>query len=75
MKFSTHATQPFTVNKPTVIRVALFVQPVRQWLNSIEIRNPQVARSLCHLIPARCPFERTIKVFNCTIVRVPPLCK
>lgn len=48
---------------------------VRQWLESIEVRNPKLARSLCKIIPARCPFERKIKLFDHTVFRIPPLCK
>ncbi len=47
---------------------------VRQWLESIEVRDPKLARLLCKIIPARCPFERKIK-FNHTVFRIPPLCK
>ncbi|HEY9779634.1 MAG TPA: Mo-dependent nitrogenase C-terminal domain-containing protein [Leptolyngbyaceae cyanobacterium] len=46
-----------------------------QWLDSIEIHNPNLARLLCITIPARCPFERKIKLFDRTIFRIPPLCK
>ena len=36
----------------------VLLRPIRLWLESIEIGDPQTARSLCKLIPARCPFER-----------------
>jgi hypothetical protein len=48
---------------------------VRQWFESIEIHNPKVARLLCKLIPARCPFARKIKLFDHTVLCIPPLCK
>jgi hypothetical protein len=48
---------------------------LRQRLNSIEVRNPKMAQLLCQLIPSHCPFERTIKFFNFTLVHIPPLCK
>jgi hypothetical protein len=63
------------VNNLTVSRFGILLRPIRQWLESLEIRNPQMARSLCKLIPARCPFEREIKFLDRTIVRIPPLCK
>ena len=47
------------------------LHPVRQWLESIEIRNPKLARVLCKLIPSRCPFEREIKLFDHTVFRIP----
>lgn len=51
------------------------LQSVRQYLESVEIRNPKLARLLCQIIPDRCPFEREIKVGDRTILRIPPLCK
>jgi hypothetical protein len=51
------------------------LQPIRQWLESVEIRNSEMARTLCKIIPARCPFERKIKLFNHIIFSIPPLCK
>jgi hypothetical protein len=48
---------------------------VRQWLESLEIRNSKVAHLLCKLIPASCPFERDIRFFDRTVFHIPPLCK
>ena len=48
---------------------------VRQWLEAIEIHNSKLARLLCKLIPAYCPFEQDIKLFGHTIVHIPSLCK
>jgi len=48
---------------------------LRQWLEAIEIHDPKVARLLCKLIPAQCPFERNIKLFSHTVFHIPPLCK
>jgi Mo-dependent nitrogenase C-terminus len=33
------------------------VQPVRHWIDSIAVGDRQIARLLCQLIPAQCPFE------------------
>jgi hypothetical protein len=63
------------MNSLTVNHLSPALRPIRQWLESLEIRNPKVARSLCKLIPARCPFEREIKFLDRTLVRIPPLCK
>ena len=63
------------MNSLTVNHLSPALRPIRQWLESLEIRNPKVARSLCKLIPARCPFEREIKFLGRTLVRIPPLCK
>ncbi|NEO14487.1 MULTISPECIES: Mo-dependent nitrogenase C-terminal domain-containing protein [Moorena] len=51
------------------------LEPLREWLNQIEVDNPKFAHRLCRLIPAQCPFERQIKLFNRTLLRIPPLCK
>jgi hypothetical protein len=48
---------------------------IRQLLESIEIHNVRIAHLLCQIIPAHCPFERNIKLFERTILHIPPLCK
>ncbi|MBV9388339.1 MAG: nitrogenase [Chroococcidiopsidaceae cyanobacterium CP_BM_ER_R8_30] len=48
---------------------------VRKWLDGLEIHDPRLARFLCKMIPAQCPFERDIKLFGHKIVHIPPLCK
>jgi hypothetical protein len=59
---------------PTQSRFDLF-RPIRRWLDDIQINNPEVAHRICQLIPAQCPFERTIKLFGYTLFHIPPLCK
>lgn len=49
--------------------------PVRRWLNQIKIHDPKFAHSICRLVPAQCPFEREVKLFQRTILSIPPLCK
>jgi Mo-dependent nitrogenase C-terminus len=51
------------------------LRPFRRWLDQIEVRNADLARRLCKFIPSQCPFERTIKLFDRTLLRIPPLCK
>ena len=48
---------------------------ISQWLEGVEVRDANLAKSLCQLIPASCPFARTIGVFGHTVLRIPPLCK
>lgn len=48
---------------------------IKQWLEQIEITNPKLARWLCRVIPAYCPFARTIKLFDHTLLCITPLCK
>lgn len=49
--------------------------PIKRWLESIEITDPAIARWICALIPARCPFERKIYLFNRLLFQISPLCK
>ena len=51
------------------------LNPVRNWLDDIDIHDPRLARFLCKLIPSQCPFERDIKLFGKKIVHIPPMCK
>lgn len=44
-------------------------------IDAIELHDPKVAQLLCKLIPASCPFERDIKLFNHILFHIPPLCK
>ncbi|MDV3002054.1 MAG: hypothetical protein N5P05_003660 [Chroococcopsis gigantea SAG 12.99] len=49
--------------------------PLRKWINNINVKTPKMAHRICQLIPAQCPFARTIKLFGRTILTIPPLCK
>ncbi|AFZ27683.1 Mo-dependent nitrogenase [Cylindrospermum stagnale PCC 7417] len=51
------------------------LQPLRQWLDEIEIQNRKLAHFIAKMIPAQCPFERDIMVFGRTIAHIPPMCK
>lgn len=51
------------------------LQPIRLWLDGIEVNSPKQARLFSKMIPAQCPFERDIKLFGHTIAHIPPLCK
>ena len=51
------------------------LSPLRKKINNFEIQKPQTAHLIAKLIPAQCPFERTIKVLGHTIIHIPPLCK
>ncbi|MCP6760139.1 MAG: Mo-dependent nitrogenase C-terminal domain-containing protein [Fischerella sp. CENA71] len=52
-----------------------FLSLVRKWLNSGTICNAHQAHLLCKIIPAQCPFERNIVIFNYKLFRIPPMCK
>lgn len=51
------------------------LRPIRNWLDEIKISDPQVAKFIYKAIPAQCPFARDIKLFDRTILHIPPLCK
>ncbi|MGB7440578.1 MAG: Mo-dependent nitrogenase C-terminal domain-containing protein [Coleofasciculaceae cyanobacterium] len=50
-------------------------QPVRQWLDKLEVHSPKLAHLICQMIPSQCPFEREVKLFHRTLLRIPPMCK
>jgi len=51
------------------------LDPVRHWLDGMDIHDPRLARFLCKMIPAQCPFERDVVLFGRKIVHIPPMCK
>ena len=51
------------------------LQPVKSWLDGIDVKDPRVARFICKMVPSDCPFERDIKLFGKKIVHIPPMCK
>ncbi|MBD1864368.1 Mo-dependent nitrogenase C-terminal domain-containing protein [Trichocoleus desertorum] len=51
------------------------LKPLRQWLDGIEIKTPELAHFLAKTIPAQCPFERDITLFGRKVAHIPPLCK
>lgn len=51
------------------------LQPIRQWLDEMEIGNRKLAKLIAKLIPAQCPFERDIVFFGRKIAHIPPMCK
>jgi hypothetical protein len=55
-----------------VIIVVKFLRAsVCQWFDEIEVDNPKMAQLLCKVIPASCPFEREIKLFDHTLFHIP----
>jgi tellurite resistance protein len=51
------------------------LNPVKEWLDQVEVKDPRLARFLCKMIPAQCPFERDVTLFGHKIVHIPPMCK
>ncbi|MBW4660546.1 MAG: nitrogenase [Drouetiella hepatica Uher 2000/2452] len=56
--------------------VALDVlKPMQEWLDRLDVDDPRLARFLCNLIPAQCPFERDVTLFGRKLVHIPAMCK
>lgn len=51
------------------------LQPVRKWLDGMDVHDPRVARFICKMIPPQCPFERDVVLFGRKVVHIPPMCK
>ena len=51
------------------------LQPVKNWLNQMDIHDPRVAHFICRMIPPQCPLERDINLFGRNLAHIPPLCK
>ncbi|MDJ0596006.1 MAG: Mo-dependent nitrogenase C-terminal domain-containing protein [Pleurocapsa sp. MO_226.B13] len=62
------------IAQPRKSKIDIF-SPLRKWLDNIEFNNSVLAHRVCKLIPSQCPFEREIKFWGRTILRIPPMCK
>jgi Mo-dependent nitrogenase C-terminus len=51
------------------------MQPIRNYLDGVEINSPELARWICQVVPAQCPFARDVTFFGHHLFRIPPLCK
>ncbi|MEL6814589.1 MAG: Mo-dependent nitrogenase C-terminal domain-containing protein [Cyanobacteria bacterium J06598_3] len=51
------------------------LKPARDWLDQLSVEDPRLARFVCKLVPAQCPFERDVKLFGRKVVHIPPMCK
>jgi hypothetical protein len=51
------------------------LQPIRQWLNQLNVQDIDRARWLCRTIPVQCPFARKIRLSDTFTIEIPPLCK
>ncbi len=57
------------------LQISNFLRPIRRWCDELTINNPTLAHRICRLIPAQCPFARTITLLDYKILTIPPLCK
>ncbi len=44
-------------------------------LTTIDVKNANIARFICKVIPTTCPFERDINLLGRKLIHIPPLCK
>ncbi len=51
------------------------LNPIKHWLDDMDVHDPRLARFICKLVPPQCPFERDIKLFGKKIVHIPALCE
>ncbi len=51
------------------------LQPLKQWLDNLEVRNSRIAHQICKSIPAQCPFERDVTFWGQILFHIPPMCK
>lgn len=42
---------------------------------AMQLNHPRVAKLICKMVPACCPFERDIQILGRTLFHVPALCK
>jgi tellurite resistance protein len=51
------------------------LNPLKHWLDRMDVDDPRVARFICKMVPAQCPFERDVVLFGHKVVHIPPMCK
>jgi len=49
--------------------------PIKEWLDHLEIKDDRLAKFICKVIPAQCPFERDVMLFGRKIAHIPAMCK
>ena len=51
------------------------LEPVKEWLDHIDIHDSRLANLICRAIPAQCPFERDVVLFGHKIMHIPAMCE
>jgi tellurite resistance protein len=51
------------------------LQPMRTWLDGLDVKDSKIARFLCKIIPAQCPFERDVLLFGRKVLHIPAMCQ
>lgn len=69
------ATKASPLQPPAPHASAALLQPVKSWMDGMEVSDPRVARFICKMVPSQCPFERDVKLFGRKVVHIPAMCK
>jgi len=51
------------------------LEPVKEWLDHMDIHDSRLANLICRVVPAQCPFERDIVLFGRKIMHIPAMCE
>ena len=51
------------------------LEPVKEWLDHMDIRDSRLANLICKVVPAQCPFERDIVLFGKKLMHIPAMCE
>jgi hypothetical protein len=70
-----HSSQSLNNSPLSKIQSWDLLLPLRQWIDRFEVKNASLAHRLCHVIPAQCPFARTLHFRDRVLLTIPPLCK
>lgn len=62
-------------SQPAPKRQFWILAPIQQQISHLEVRDVRLARILCWLIPASCPFARKLQLGDRVLLEIPPLCK
>jgi len=68
------AIEPSSVDRSAELHHS-FLHALQDWLDRADVHDVRLARFLCRLIPAQCPFERDVNLLGHKIAHIPALCK
>ena len=51
------------------------LEPVKEWLDRMDIQDSRLANLICKVVPAQCPFERDVVLFGRKIMHIPAMCE
>ncbi|MCX5936412.1 MAG: TerB family tellurite resistance protein [Pseudanabaena sp. LacPavin_0818_WC45_MAG_42_6] len=51
------------------------LEPVKEWLDHMDIHDSRIANLICKVVPAQCPFERDVVLFGRKIMHIPAMCE